>query len=95
MAYYYSEENLSNHRFECQDLGLWIIPKPNVFPCDECGITSTSMEELLGPMNTYHQVGTVLEDSGVEMFYCDIWPLLFENDCNLQFHRRGCHWNHV
>ena len=71
------------------------VLEPNVFPCDECGLTSTSMEDLLGHMNAYHPVATVTEEPGEEIYYCDICPLYFENDCKLQFHKRGCHWNHV
>ena len=64
---------------------------PNVFPCSECGKMSTSMEDLLEHMNAYHPVASATE----EIYYCDVCPLYFENDINLQFHKRGFHLNHV
>ena len=64
---------------------------PNVFPCNECGKMSTSMEDLLGHMNAYHPVASATE----EIYYVAVYPLYFENDSNLQFHKRGFHWNHV
>ena len=30
-----------------------------------------------------------------EVFWCDVCPLYFGNDCELQFHIRGYHWNQM
>ena len=62
---------------------------PNIFQCDKCELFCASMEDLLGHVNDYHPELPEVK----EVFSCDICPLRFDTECNLQFHKRGCHWD--
>ena len=65
--------------------------EPNAFLCDECGLLVKSKEELLRHMETNHKEKRHVKD----VFWCDICPLNFDSDWNLQFYRRGCHGDHM
>ena len=58
--------------------------------CDECTAEFVILEEFKRHKDAYHSNN---KDLDIGTFLCDICPLYFERNRDLQFHRRGCHWN--
>jgi myosin heavy subunit len=95
-----SKDDLEAHTIVCSEM-LNILLQPvspihqevDVFHCDQCGEECTNFEDLGRHMATGHR--TSLEDPGGGNFWCDICPLYFESNCDLQFHKRGCHWDQI
>ena len=64
------------------------VEEVNSFPCDQCTLVCISMEDLLVHVKSLHS-----EDQDRSLiFWCDMCPLYFESEFNLQFHKRGYHW---
>ena len=82
--------NLNDHSFECQKLNLSTIIEPNVFPCEECGITTASMEELLTHMNAFHPV-TKQPSMYLEPWPCNICDLKCNDMLDLERHKTSSH----
>ena len=94
-----SNDDLEAHTIICSEASNILIQpvttlrqEVDVFPCDQCGEECTNFEDLGRHMATYHT--TLLDDPGGGNFWCDICPLNFESNCDLQFHKRGCHWDY-
>jgi hypothetical protein len=68
----------------------------HVFPCDERDFESARRQELLEHIESFHSENSeeTKETPEEGLFWCDICPLYFESDLTLQFHKRGCHWDH-
>ena len=94
-----SKDDLKEHTTVCSEvLDILVTTRDqevDVFPCNECGAECINFDDLGRHMTTYHSQGTLLEDPGVGDFWCDICPLYFESNFDLQFHKRACHWDHL
>ena len=96
-----SKDDLEEHTTVCSEVSNVLVAtidqEVDVFSCDECGAECLNFDDLGRHMTIYHsQVqGTLFEDPGGGDFWCDICPLYFESNCDLQFHKRGCHWDHL
>ena len=80
-----SPANLETHKTVCCEIGS--------FACDEWRQECFCGEELGGHVKTNQE--TFFDDQGGGAVQCDTCPLYFDSDCNLEFHRRGCHWDHM
>ena len=61
------------------------------YPCDECGAQCTEEADLGRHRTTYHVVGTVSEDLGFEVYWCDICPLTFRRSSEIYDLNGVCH----
>ena len=64
------------------------------YPCDQCGAQCQNISDLGRHRTTYHQLGTLSTENQQERFWCDVCPLKFESQVQLQFHTRGFHVKH-
>ena len=66
------------------------------FPVMNVIFEGANRQELLEHIESYHADNSVETKENPEdwLFWCDICPLYFESDLILQFHKRGCHWDH-
>ena len=81
-----SRNDLEEHPSDCHNH----LVQPSSFRdniCEMCTRTFCDVKELEMHIKVDH-----LES---EVFCCDICPLYFASDCELQFHIRGCHWNQM
>ena len=88
-----SEDDLAKHPTDCHNK-FNDLPKASAqleayewFDCDICGVSFDNVKDIERHMKVEH-----LES---EVFWCDVCPLYFETNCELQFHIRGCHWDHM
>ena len=93
-----SEDDLQAHVKVCSEMSV-VFEEPSTtfqeaeaFPCYECGAQCTNIEDLRRHKEMYHSLETFSEDPGGGIFQCDICPLYFESNRDLQFHKRECHW---
>ena len=82
-----SIEDLEVHPNDCHTQIVQPAFMHQNFTCDICERTFEDVNIFEIHMKVDH-----LEN---EVFWCDICPLHFATDCELHFHIRGCHWNHM
>jgi hypothetical protein len=96
-----SVENLETHSTICHNEFDALMEPPAMyqeedsFICDMCEAKCKDMDDLERHWTTYHCLGIVSEDLGRGIFQCDICPLYFERMRDLEFHKRGCHWDNL
>ena len=88
-----SMDDRAAHHSDCQDQFDIIFQSQasfqtnENFACEMCDRIFNNVEEIERHMKAEH-----IES---EVFWCDTCPLYFQSDCDLQFHIRGCHWDHM
>jgi hypothetical protein len=91
-----SDQDLEAHITVCDELSTEqrsnMYQEEDPCQCDYCDAKCTDMD-FERHRTAFHGLGTLSED--LEIFRCDICPLYFESNVDLQFHRRGCHWDHM
>ena len=85
-----SAEQLEDHRKMCCDQTFKIKIS---HPCEECGAECMDESDLARHRTAYHELGTWSPNEEKELFWCDVCPLNYTRMIDLQFHKRGCHWN--
>ena len=59
------------------------------YQCEECEAQCVSLQDWERHTRACHT------NPEAHQFQCDICPLYFEKDIDLQFHKRGCHWDQM
>ena len=96
-----SLDNLEDHYMTCQnEFGVMIEPpdtyqEEEIFLCEYCDAKCEDTEDLKRHRTTYHCVEFVNDEFEPELFQCDICPLYYMKKIDLDFHKRGCHWDHL
>ena len=81
-----SKDDLEEHKPVC-----CTIKDFAPYPCDECGAQCPEEADLGRHRTTYHELGTVSQDLGVEIFWCDVCPITFRSQAKLTEHISICH----
>ena len=102
-----SEENLEDHFVTCQNAFAVMRESPlthlevdhitlkSAFQCEHCDAKCRDADDLKRHSKTYHGLELVNEEFERELFQCDICPLYYKKLIDLEFHERGCHWDHL
>ena len=81
-----SEDDPEEHKPVC-----YTIKDFAPYLCDECGAQSPEEEDLGRQRITYHELGTVSQDLGVKIFWCDVCHITFRSQDKLTDHISICH----
>ena len=60
-----------------------------------CDAKCMDAGDLKKHSTTYHGLELVNDEFERELFQCDICPLFYKKLIDLEFHERGCHWDHL
>ena len=79
-----SAEDLASHPIDCHSKITTSSQACIDLNCDICAKDVKNVNDVEGHTN--------YEQRESDLFYCEVCPLYFRSDCDLQFHIRGCHW---
>ena len=79
-----SAEDLASHPIDCHSKITTSSQACIDLNCDICAKDVMNANDVEGQANYDRRES--------DLFYCEVCPLYFGSDCDLQFHIRGCHW---
>ena len=94
-----SVDNLEDHYMTCQNEFAVMIEPPvtnqevDTLLCEYCDAKCTNTDDLKRHRTTYHCLEFVNAEIETELFQCDICPLYYKKKIDLDFHKRGWHWD--
>ena len=83
-----SADQVEEHREHCQEKKY-----DDQHSCEVCKAECKDEGDLARHRTAYHQLGTWSGTQSKEIYWCNVCPLTYERLDQLEFHKRGFHWN--
>ena len=98
-----SKEELAEHYMTCSEVIMMDENDQEVpdqfddcyYSCDMCMEKFSCFEDLGGHRSVFHGMGAVKMRQQLEFYNCDICPLIYNSELELDDHLENCHMDYV